>query len=90
MARRSIEMRMAIGDSREVKKGMKCECCGKCRMLDGVIIKPDGENELDPCIYEPIEEYGNVTVTISRCINCGHIDISWRRQEDTVDLTELL
>lgn len=69
---------------------MRCECCGKCKMPDGLVIKPDGENELDPCIYEPVEEYGNVTVTISRCVNCGHIDISWRRQEDTVDLTELL
>lgn len=53
-------------------------------------IKLDGVNELDPCIYEPIEEHGNVTVTISRCTKCGHIDISWRRQEDTVNLTELL
>lgn len=67
----------------------KCEC-GKCKMPDGLVIKPNGENELDPCIYETVEEYGNVTVTISKCINCGYIDISWRRQEDTVDLTELL
>lgn len=69
---------------------MKCENCEKCKMPDGLVIKPDGINELDPCVYEPIEEYGNVTVTISRCVNCGHIDISWQRQEDTIDLTELL
>lgn len=68
---------------------MKCSC-GKCCYPEGMTIKPDGINELDPCIYEPIEEYGNVTVTISRCTKCGHIDISWRRQEDTVNLTELL
>lgn len=69
---------------------MKCENCGKCKMPDGFVIKPDGINELDPCVYEPIEEYGNVTVTISKCRKCGFIDISWRRQEDTIDLTELL
>lgn len=69
---------------------MKCGNCGKCKMPDGLVIKPDGINELDPCVYEPIEEYGNVTVTISKCRKCGFIDISWRRQEDTIDLTELL
>ncbi len=62
----------------------------KCQLPDGVSIKPDGINELDPCIYEDIEMHTNVTVIVSRCKNCGNIDISWRRQEDTVDyyLTE--
>lgn len=58
----------------------------KCTMPDGITIKPDGFNELDPCIYEEIERYANVTVSISRCKNCGHIDISWFRQEDTEEL----
>ena len=55
----------------------------KCEHPGGIIIKPDGVNELDPCVYEDIEKYKNVTVIISRCIYCGHIEISWVRQEDT-------
>lgn len=55
----------------------------KCKYPDGVTIKPDGVNELDPCVYEDIEKYTNVTVTVSRCRKCGHIEISWERQEDT-------
>lgn len=49
-------------------------------------IFPDGENELDPCIYEEIERYANVTVTVLRCKKCGHISIEWERQEDTEEL----
>ena len=60
----------------------------KCKWPDGIEIKPDGENELDPCIYKTIEKYANVTVTVSRCIKCGHIDISWKKQEDTIDFLE--
>ena len=55
----------------------------KCKFPNGITIKPDGVNELDPCKYEDIEKYANVTVTISRCKRCGHIEISWERQEDT-------
>ena len=55
----------------------------KCEHPGGIIIKPDGVNELDPCIYEDVEIYKNVTVIASRCIYCGHIEISWVRQEDT-------
>ena len=55
----------------------------KCKHSGGVTIKPDGVTELDPCVYEDIEQYKNVTVTVSRCIYCGHIEISWVRQEDT-------
>ena len=55
----------------------------KCKHSGGIIIKPDCVNELDPCVYEDIEKYKNVTVTVSRCIYCGHIEISWVRQEDT-------
>lgn len=55
----------------------------KCKHSGGIIIKPDSVNELDPCVYEDIEKYKNVTVTVSRCIYCGHIEISWVRQEDT-------
>lgn len=55
----------------------------KCEHSGGITIKPDGVTELDPCVYEDIEKYKNVTVIVSRCIYCGHIEISWVRQEDT-------
>lgn len=55
----------------------------KCEHPGGIIIKPDGVNELDPCVYEDVEKYKNVTVIVSRCIYCGHVEISWVRQEDT-------
>lgn len=58
----------------------------KCKHPDGIIFKPDGVNELDPCIYRDIQKVRNVTVTVSRCIRCGHIDISWQRQEDSEDI----
>lgn len=54
----------------------ECQC-------NGVIIKPDGINELDPCLYQVEEVYTNVTVEISRCTRCGKIDISWIRQDNT-------
>lgn len=59
---------------------------GKCQFPPGVTIKPDGIHELDPCIYEEVERYGNVTISVMRCKNCGHTEISWFRQEDTVEL----
>lgn len=59
----------------------------KCRFPDGVSIKPDGEHEIDPCIYEEVEKYANVTVTVLRCQRCGHIEITWERQDDTYKIT---
>ena len=47
---------------------------------------PDGVNELDPCLYEEIETHMNVTVHVMRCMKCRHIDLSWERQENTVDI----
>lgn len=58
----------------------------KCCWPEGMVIKPDGINELDPCVYEDIEIYTNVTVIVSRCKNCGNIDIRWMRQEDTEEV----
>lgn len=55
----------------------------KCSFGDGVTIKPDGINELDPCLYEDIEVWHNVTVIVSRCVRCGHTEISWVEQENT-------
>lgn len=42
-----------------------------------------GEHELDPCVYEEVERYENVTVVISRCKKCGKLDIGWVRQDNT-------
>lgn len=54
----------------------------KCN-FGGIVIKPDGVNELDACLYEEVERYKNVTVIINKCKKCGNIDISWLRQDDT-------
>lgn len=56
----------------------------KCN-FGGICIKPDGVNELDPCIYETLETHRNVTVEVIRCKNCGHIEVLWHRQENTED-----
>ena len=58
----------------------------KCKFPEGIVIKPDGIHELDPCVYQEVERYANVTVSIRRCKKCGNIDISWFRQEDTEEL----
>lgn len=58
----------------------------KCKFPDGFVFKPDGVNELDPCAYELAETHKNVTVQVYRCAKCGHIDISWQRQDDTEDI----
>lgn len=55
----------------------------KCSFGDGITIKPDGINELDPCIYEEVEKYANVTVIILKCKKCGHIEIEWQKQDNT-------
>ena len=54
-----------------------------CSFGDGITIKPDGINDLDPCKYEVVEKYRNVTVEIIRCKCCGHMEVSWYRQQDT-------
>lgn len=55
----------------------------KCQFPDGITIKPDGVNELDPCIYEEIEKYENVTLVVLRCKKCGHIETEIILQENT-------
>ena len=64
----------------------------KCAFGDEITritIKPDGANELDPCLYEEIETYKNVTVHVLRCVRCGHIEVEWERQDNTIDITEV-
>ena len=58
----------------------------KCCFPEGVSIKPDGEHELDPCVYEDIEIHTNVTVIVSRCKRCGHTELMWERTDDTEDI----
>lgn len=53
----------------------------KCKLPKGIVIKPDGVNELDTCIYEDVEIHTNCTVIISKCTKCGNLDISWIKNE---------
>lgn len=54
----------------------------KCAFKDGVVIKPDGVNELDPCVYEVVETHQNVTVNVLKCKKCGHIELEWSKDEE--------
>ena len=58
----------------------------KCQFPFGIVIKPDGRHRLDPCLYETKEIHTNVTVIVSQCKECGHIDIQGERQDDTEDI----
>ena len=60
----------------------------KCRYPDGIVILPDGENELDPCVYEVERTLKNVTIQILRCKKCGHMEISWVKQLDTIEIPD--
>lgn len=60
----------------------------KCCFPEGITIKPDGENELDPCVYVTKKILKNVTVVILECENCGHTEIEWIQQPETEELTE--
>ena len=55
----------------------------KCQFPDGIVIKPDGVNELDPCMYVRKKIHKNVTVFIEQCSICGHVHIAWKTQENT-------
>ena len=60
----------------------------KCEFPDGIIVKPDSIHELDPCQYEEVERYRNVTVSVLKCKKCGHIEIEWKRQPNTRRIKE--
>ena len=56
-----------------------------CKHQDGNITNMFGI-PVDPCVYKDVEMYKNVTVIISKCINCGAIEIGWKRQVDTEEI----
>ncbi len=60
----------------------------KCKWPDGVVIKPDGVNELDPCYYQEVQVIPNCTVHVLKCKHCGHIEIEWEKQTEWADETD--
>ena len=56
---------------------MKQVCCS---FGDGVEVRPNGIDQLDPCIYKVIEVHRNVTVEVLRCKRCGRVELSWYRE----------
>ena len=57
----------------------------KCRSDPPIRI---GDFDYDPCVYVTKEVWRNATVEVMQCAVCGHIEITWHRQDDTVDITE--
>lgn len=83
-----MDLMIAQAENAKLKKTIAMLMGKKCSFGVGVTVKPDGTNELDPCIYETKEIHANVTVYVRQCPKCGSIDISWERQEDTEDILE--
>ena len=57
----------------------------KCRWPEGLTIKPDGIHPLSAHVMAAKEIHRNVTVEVGQCVKCGHVELSWYRQEDTED-----
>lgn len=57
----------------------------KCTFGPGVSVKPDGVHELDPCVYRTVQVIYNVTVHVNKCKKCGHVEISWERQPNSIE-----
>ena len=38
----------------------------------------------DGCDYRVVEEWRDATVEVSRCRRCGAVDVSWKRQDNSV------
>lgn len=83
-----MDLMIAQAENAKLKKTIAMLMGKKCNFGVGVTVKPDGINELDPCIYEVKEIHTSVTVYVRQCPKCGSIDISWERQEDTEDIME--
>lgn len=60
----------------------------KCTWGDGITIKPDGVNEIDPCLYEEVETIEHCTVHVMQCVRCGHIEIMWEREKNNVQASD--
>jgi hypothetical protein len=73
-------MRM-IGNDNEDKK---------CSWGKDIIFKPDGEHELDPCIYQDVQIIKNATVIVSQCVKCGHVTVGWKLQENSEVVLDLM
>lgn len=58
----------------------------KCSFGEGVTIRPDGINDLDPCQYDEVQILKNVTVHVLKCRRCGHVELEWERQPDTEEI----
>ena len=56
---------------------MKEPCCS---FGEGVEVRPNGIDQLDPCLYKVIEVHKNVTGEVLRCKRCGKIELSWYRE----------
>ena len=54
----------------------------KCTHGEGIDINIAGI-PVDACDYELIQTVRNVTVEVLKCKKCGHVEILWRRQENT-------
>lgn len=59
----------------------------KCSYPDGVTVQMNGV-PVDACVVEDVKKYRNVTVVESRCRFCGNISWSWKRQENTEEITD--
>ena len=57
----------------------------KCKYREGMELKI-GDIPVDPCLYETEKVLTNCTLEISRCKNCGHIEISWYKTANTEEV----
>lgn len=62
----------------------------RCQWPDGMEIRPDGVNPLDPCSYDVIEEHRGVTARVLRCRRCGHQEIEWEPTDRWIPVSERL
>ena len=83
-----MDLMLAKAEIQRLNTIIKAMSGKKCNFGAGITVKPDGINELDPCIYEDAEVHTNVTVVVKRCNKCGHIELVWHRQENTEDFVD--
>ena len=62
----------------------------RCQWPEGMEIRPDGVNPLDPCSYDVVEEHHGVTVRVLRCRRCGHQEIEWKDTGRWIPVSERL